>query len=112
MYHIYEMNSNYIFIFISVIVSFLVTVETSLVVKTSKDVIIDNIVFVENLVTIVPTIKPMCSFLCERVTQGRANLRTYNQNAKTCSCFVASEEFRDPRKVAPVLEEVTFVANR
>ena len=79
--------------------------------KTSQDVIIDNIVFVETLVTIVPTIEPMCFFLCERMTEGRANLRNYNQSTNKCVCFFASEDFRDSRKVAPVVEGEAFLAN-
>ena len=106
------MNSTYLINFIALIVSSLFIVGTSLVVKTPQDVIIDNSIFVETLVTMVPTIEPMCSFLCERATEGQANLRTYNHNTKNCTCFIASEEFRDSRKVAPVVEEVTFFANR
>ena len=100
------------FIFCSVNLIFAVLSGTSVFVKTPKDVILDNSVFVELLMTILPAIESTCLYHCETRTEGRANLRRYNSLSKECKCFVASEaDFRDSRDVAPIVQNVTFIIN-
>ena len=86
---------------------------SSVFVKTPKDVIVDNSVFVELLLTILPAIESTCLYHCEIRTEGRANLGRYNNQSKACECFLASEEyFRDSRDVAPSVANGTFTVNR
>ena len=102
-----------LFVFCSLVLIFAVLSGSSVFVKTPKDVIVDNSVFVELLLTILPTIKSTCLYHCEIRTEGRANLGRYNNQSKACECFLASEEyFRDSRDVAPSVVDGTFIVNR
>ena len=83
-----------------------------LVVKVGKDVVVDNSLFVDTLLTIVPTIEALCPHLCDDLTDGKTNLRKYDKKSGVCECFFASQGFRDSRKVAPVSEGVVFFVNR
>ena len=83
-----------------------------LVVKVGKDVVVDNSLFVETLLTIAPTIEVLCPRLCDDLTDGETNLRKYDKKSGVCECFFASGGFRDSRKVAPVSEGVVFFVNR
>ena len=84
----------------------------ALIHRVFKDVTVDNIVFVKTRKTIFNTEKFLCSYQCERITNGKANLVKYNADKEQCDCLEATNGFRDSTDVAPNADGAVFNVER
>ena len=81
----------------------------SVFIKVKRDIVSDNVLFVDSLLTIYPAAEHLCVSQCEKLTEKSTNLVKYNRRSGTCHCFLVSHKFRDTRDFAPQLESVTEV---
>ena len=84
---------------------FCTTAITALFLKTTKDLIVENDVFVEFLLTVQTLAQSCCTAQCSFLTRRKANLMTFRFDNSRCECYFASLEFRDSRKSATDLED-------
>ena len=78
---------------------------SSLVVKVTNDLEIDNKAFIMRLTSVVVEKPTLCTYSCSQYTKGRSNLRKYDYRTNLCECWWGNpEEFRDSRHVAPELD--------
>ena len=84
----------------------------SVVLKTSQDLIANNILYVETLLTIKTVDEFKCTYLCDRYTKSKSNLRKYNKESETCECLFASEFFADSREISKKMDKSVLLINR
>ena len=85
---------------------------TSLVLKVSQDLIVDNSIYVQHIATIRLNKMTMCVHRCDQISEGRSNLRKYTTDKQTCECYHATSDFRDSRKVAPKTSGSVLLVDR
>ena len=82
------------------------------VVKVAKDISVHNAEYMDNLLVIMPCRHFECTYKCDKLTDGVATLRKYDEQQQRCECFVTSTEFRDSRHVSPnMTNQMTFLVN-
>ena len=81
----------------------------SVFIKVKRDIVSDNLLFVDSLLTIYPAVEHLCVSQCEKLTKQIANLVKYNRRNGACQCLLVSEKFRDTRDFAPQLESATKI---
>ena len=84
----------------------------SIFLKTSQDLIANNILYVETLLTIETVDEFKCTYLCDRYTESKSNLRKYTEESETCECLFASEFFADSRKISKKMQSSVLLVNR
>ena len=84
----------------------------SVVLKTSQDLIANNKLYVEILLTIKTVDEFKCIYLCDRYTKSKSNLRKSTEESETCECLFASEFFADSTKISKKMDYAILLVDR
>ena len=84
---------------------FLVEFGNSLIVKDNLDHKTYNEAFVSTIATVFSVDETSCSYKCDKVSDGKSNMRVYRDCSQTCICYQATVDFQDTRKAAPELRD-------
>ena len=85
---------------------------STLVVKVAKDLVADNLVYINKTTTIFGVFSSkLCSASCDKYATGSVNFRSFEPKNSLCKCFHASKEFRDSRAIAPDLDEGFYLVD-
>ena len=99
------------------LVSILVYSETqlsvfSLVTKVTKDLTLDNSVYVIKKLTLFSVSQKICNHHCSQVvTDVEINLRKFSEKNKKCECFKVLEDSTDTHEFAPEMDGAIFLLN-
>ena len=85
----------------------------AVITKVAKDVTADNIFYLNIIAFIfgVPT-STLCSVACMKHGTNKVNFRRYEPEKSLCTCFLASDKFRDSRFRAPDVETTLYLVDR
>ena len=101
-----------VLIYVTGVLLFSIFRSGSIVLKTSQDLIADNMLYVEALLTIEKVDEFKCTYLCDRYTKNKSNLRKYTKESETCECLIASEFFADSRKISKKMDYAILLVDR
>ena len=83
----------------------------SIVLKTSQDLIVVNIFYVETSLSIKTVDEFKCTYLFDRSERSKTNMRKYTKESETCECFFASEFFADSRDNSKKMDNSKLLVN-
>ena len=85
---------------------------SAMIIKVSKDVTADNIFYL-NIIAIIFGVpkSTLCSVACMKHGTNKVNFRRYEPEKSLCTCFHASNKFRDSRFRAPDIETTLYLVD-